>query len=162
MSARLAAPIVVFSSWEKPMFHSILVAIDGSDHSDAAIHYACDLAEKYDATLHFLHVPEVESSAIAVGSGAVLIPPSDERISEAGEPIMTQAVTLAKVQNRAPETTTIAQGNPDYCRSEMSGSDCAVDRPCLEVGLASTRRDKLPSAMSFSTVRFRLASISIC
>lgn len=94
------------------MFHSILVAIDGSDHSDAAIHYACDLAEKYDATLHFLHVPEVESSAIAVGSGAVLIPPSDERISEAGEPIMTQAVTLAKVQNRAPETTTIAQGNP--------------------------------------------------
>ena len=38
------------------MFETILVAVDGSDHSDQAVHLAADIATKYDARLTLLHV----------------------------------------------------------------------------------------------------------
>jgi nucleotide-binding universal stress UspA family protein len=38
------------------MFHTIIVATDGSDHADKAVAVAGDLAAKYDATMILLHV----------------------------------------------------------------------------------------------------------
>lgn len=38
------------------MISSILCPVDGSEHSDKAITLACDLADRYGAKLHFLHV----------------------------------------------------------------------------------------------------------
>jgi nucleotide-binding universal stress UspA family protein len=38
------------------MLNRILVSTDGPEHAVKAINYACDLAEKYDATLYLLHV----------------------------------------------------------------------------------------------------------
>jgi nucleotide-binding universal stress UspA family protein len=38
------------------MFKHILVPIDGSTHARRAVEYGADLAAKYDATLHLLHV----------------------------------------------------------------------------------------------------------
>ena len=40
----------------------ILVPIDFSDHSAAAIKYACELAAKFDAELHLLHALEVHAA----------------------------------------------------------------------------------------------------
>ncbi len=38
------------------MFETILAAVDGSDHSDQAVHLAADIAIKYQARLTLLHV----------------------------------------------------------------------------------------------------------
>ena len=38
------------------MFETILAAVDGSDHSDQAVHLAADIATKYQARLTLLHV----------------------------------------------------------------------------------------------------------
>ena len=37
------------------MFNNILVPVDGSDHALHAINVACDLAQKYGATLRLVH-----------------------------------------------------------------------------------------------------------
>lgn len=37
------------------MFHTILVAVDGSEHARKALDVAIDLAQRYDATLCLLH-----------------------------------------------------------------------------------------------------------
>ncbi len=49
------------------MFRHLLVAIDGSDHSDHAIEIAADLAMRYHAKLTLLHVarhPHVASTLV--------------------------------------------------------------------------------------------------
>ena len=40
------------------MISKILVAVDGSKNADKAFEYACDLAEKAEASLLILHVSE--------------------------------------------------------------------------------------------------------
>lgn len=56
------------------MFKEIVVAFDGSHHAEAAVLTVCDLAEKYDANLHVIHVPESKEQAVAVGASAVVLP----------------------------------------------------------------------------------------
>lgn len=69
------------------MINTILVPVDGSTHADKAVAFAADLASKYDAKLHLLHVllsghvpesiralsdlPGREEPHIAVGGGYV-------------------------------------------------------------------------------------------
>ncbi|NOJ27235.1 MAG: hypothetical protein DA330_04400 [Nitrososphaera sp.] len=38
------------------MFKNILVAVDGSKHSDKAFEMAIDLAQKYESNLFIIHV----------------------------------------------------------------------------------------------------------
>ena len=66
---------------ERPTFHRILVAIDGSRHSDLALAMALALGERDRARLTILTViPNVhESAALAYGADRRLT-----RISEAG------------------------------------------------------------------------------
>jgi nucleotide-binding universal stress UspA family protein len=45
------------------MFKTILVAVDGSEHSDRAVDYAASLASNYDAELIVLHVVPTLGSA---------------------------------------------------------------------------------------------------
>ena len=53
----------------------ILAPHDFSEYSDAAIGYACALADKFDAQLHLLHVLEVHASSTPVfGAGLALSP----------------------------------------------------------------------------------------
>ncbi|MEN8952370.1 universal stress protein [Planktotalea arctica] len=57
------------------MFKKIVVAFDGSHHAEATVLTACNLAEKYDANLHVVHVPESKEQAMAVGASAVATRP---------------------------------------------------------------------------------------
>ena len=94
------------------MFKVIVVAFDGSDHSEAAILTACDLANKYSAKLHVVHVPELHDQAIAVGASAVLIPVDQDALQKSGGSMIKRAEQLAKGVGHSFSSTDILSGPP--------------------------------------------------
>ena len=111
------------------MFNTILVAIDGSEAAARALATACDIADKYEAALHLVHSPELETTAIAVGSGAVAIAPSDDQIAEAGKHVMAEAAKQAEAQGCKPAECFIGNGDPAdeiLQQAEKTGADLIV------------------------------------
>jgi nucleotide-binding universal stress UspA family protein len=49
------------------MYQKILVPTDGSETAEAAVDYALDLAEKYEASVHALYVVDTDSLSISLG-----------------------------------------------------------------------------------------------
>lgn len=94
------------------MFKNITVAIDGSDHAWRALAVACDLAKHYDGQIHLVHTPELRSTGIAVGSGAVEIQPTDAEIAKAGEVVMAEAATIARDAGVEPANQFVRNGTP--------------------------------------------------
>ena len=94
------------------MFERIVVAIDGSEEAAKAMVIACDLAQKYSSELHLVHSPQLETTAIAVGSGAVVIEPTEEQIAEAGHKVMDDAIEQAKSLGCAHVKRVIGNGDP--------------------------------------------------
>ncbi|MEJ8560310.1 universal stress protein [Yoonia sp. GPGPB17] len=94
------------------MFKNITVAVDGSDHAWRALGVACDLAKHYDSQLHLIHTPELASTGLAVGSGAVEIPPTDAEIAKAGEVVMAEAATMARDAGIEPASQLVRNGTP--------------------------------------------------
>ncbi|MGB5215440.1 MAG: universal stress protein [Anderseniella sp.] len=122
------------------MFKIIVVAIDGSEQAEHALATACDIAGKYKSDIHLVHSPELETAAIAVGSGAVAIPPSPEKVAEAGKEVMAQAVEQAKAQGCAPAECVIGDGDPAddiLQQAEKSGADLIITGRRGLGGLAS-------------------------
>ena len=94
------------------MFKNITVAIDGSDHAWRALNVACDLAKHYDSDIHLVHTPELPTTGIAVGSGAVEIAPTDAAVAEAGAVVMAEAATMARDAGVEPTSQSIRNGTP--------------------------------------------------
>ena len=78
------------------MFANITVAIDGSDHGWRALEVACDLAKRYESKIHLVHAPEVPTSTMAMGVGAIDVPVDMEQIMASGQAIMAQAATQVR------------------------------------------------------------------
>lgn len=94
------------------MMKSILVPVDGSEHSDKAIALGADLAAKYDAQLHLLnvllygHVPASirnlsdkrggEQPAMAVGAGYVEASLPHEVLEDIAEKLLERAKKAAE------------------------------------------------------------------
>ncbi len=111
------------------MFKNITVAIDGSDHAWKALGVACDLAKHYDGKIHLIHTPELSSTGIAVGSGAVEIPPTDAQIAKAGEVVMAEAATMARDAGVEPASQFVRNGTPSaeaVSVAKETGSDLIV------------------------------------
>lgn len=94
------------------MFANITVAIDGSDHGWRALDIACDLAKRYDSSVHVIHVPEVPTTAIAVGAGAIEMPIDMEHVTAAGQAIMAEAATKAREHGIDPSSQIVRTGSP--------------------------------------------------
>jgi len=73
------------------MFERIVVAVDGSEPSKRALATACEMAQKFQAELHLVHSPQVETTTIFVGGGSVEIKPKDEDIQKAGAEVVSAA-----------------------------------------------------------------------
>src|SRR5215472_8945267 len=58
------------------MFKKILVPVDGSDPSDAAVSLAIRIARDQDATIVFVHVCEIAKIAATIGGPAIGVDPS--------------------------------------------------------------------------------------
>lgn len=94
------------------MFTSIIVAIDGSDASNKALEMACGLASAFNAELHLIHSPQVETTAVAVGYSVVDLPVTPAQIAEAGKEVMTAAITKATELGTTPAGSTIGADDP--------------------------------------------------
>ena len=91
------------------MIKRILVPIDGSPHSKKALEFACDLALKYDAGLHLLHIVQAVTGdyTLVLGGSSVTVNASQEELKKAGASLMESAQNLAEEQgSRVAETHT--------------------------------------------------------
>ena len=89
------------------MFKEIVTAFDGSEHSELAVKAACSVAEKYDANLHIVHVPEVYDEAVTMGASGmgaagVVLPVRVETFQESGKSMIARATELAEKAGRPP------------------------------------------------------------
>lgn len=100
------------------MFNTILIPIDGSVQSRRATELGCDLAGKYGASIHFLHIAQspVRDQEFAFGGAARAVrvamyaPP--EELHRAAEHLMQAAVEYASQHGCKQVTTEIATGGP--------------------------------------------------
>ncbi len=85
----------------KGMIIKILVPVDGSEHSDRALNFALDLAEKYSAKITLLNVaqPVIDYGPMLVTQP--MLPPESmpiyvKEIEDAHKRLLTEAVKKAK------------------------------------------------------------------
>ena len=91
------------------MFKNILVPVDGSDHALRALDVACDLAQKYGATLRLVHAyPAIFADSTMGGAD---IGPLIARRTEVGEAVLARA--REHVKDRAAGITTELREAPD-------------------------------------------------
>ncbi|UPV98870.1 universal stress protein [Halorussus gelatinilyticus] len=105
------------------MFEQILVPVDGSDGSDAAVGHAADVADRFDAAVHVLFVASTNRDSVTVvgsdvvdaleSEGAAVVDSAEEDLRERGVACESEVV-------QGDPATTIA----DYADSR--GMDLAV------------------------------------
>lgn len=91
------------------MFKNILVPVDGSDHALHALDTACDIANKYGATLRLVHAYPILFTEAMMGSAEI------EAIiatrARDGDAILQRAVE--HIGNRVSDVTTELREAPD-------------------------------------------------
>ncbi|MBM7070134.1 universal stress protein [Actibacterium sp. 188UL27-1] len=94
------------------MFERIVVAVDGSEPAKHALSVVCNLATQYGSELHLVHSPQVETTAIAVGAGAVEIAPDPNTIAEAGRKVMREAESIATAKGCNAKQSIVGSHDP--------------------------------------------------
>jgi nucleotide-binding universal stress UspA family protein len=104
------------------MFKKILVPVDGSEPSDAAVALAVRLAYDQGAKLLFLHVSEVARIAAMVSSTTMCVDPSPALDAEraAGEEALQRAETVARKSAIPVESLLVEGASPDSIVSTAS------------------------------------------
>lgn len=77
------------------MFHKIIVAIDGSEHSHRALEVGKDLANRYEATVWLVHVFPHTSDLLGYDEYEKLV----ARREEAGQAVLDEAHNLLSTVN---------------------------------------------------------------
>ncbi len=96
------------------MIKTILVPLDGSAHSRKALEFACELASKYDASLHLLNVtqPPVSDQVLTLGAASVMVGGSPADLTRAGRTVVEAAADLARARGVTSLTTEVTTGDP--------------------------------------------------
>ncbi|MBW5800692.1 universal stress protein [Halomonas elongata] len=98
------------------MFQSILVPLDGSEHSQMALHVACKLISQTDGQIILLHVPEpLEHEPLMVwGLGAVPMGSTQEERDKVGQALLDKAIEDARSQGLGQNAITyeLMHGDP--------------------------------------------------
>lgn len=127
------------------MFKQILVPVDGSEHADKALGLAADLAARYDASLHVMHVllrgevPEDlralsdkkgdREPPIAIGGGFVDASLPTEVLKDIAEKLLERARKTAEEHGAKQIEATWHQGDPARVILEQAreqGADLVV------------------------------------
>ncbi len=96
------------------MISKILVPVDGSKQSDKALEFACNLADKYDASLHIQHTVEttLHEHAMFLGSTGYAFQLNEDDIQQAGRKIIEAATKIIDEKNAKAAVTEITHGSP--------------------------------------------------
>lgn len=111
------------------MFSTILTAFDGSAPSERALRLGCELALRFDATLHIVHAAETDQVIVASHPGVGAIPARDELLLEAGEETLANAKAIAAEEGATVSSAKLAQGPASHiilAEIETVGSDLLV------------------------------------
>lgn len=98
------------------MINKILVPVDGSKQSDKALEFACNLAEKYGATLLIQHTVEttLHEHAMFMGSAGFAFDLDEEEIQKAGKAVIEAATKIVDQHGHVAAETVIAHGSPAH------------------------------------------------
>lgn len=110
------------------MISNILIPVDGSEHSKKALELGCDLAHKYGASIHLIHVAEspVREHTMALGGAAITLHASPDELKQAGSREVEFAQEYAQNHGVKNITTEVAGGNPAH-RIVDSAKDIHAD-----------------------------------
>jgi nucleotide-binding universal stress UspA family protein len=113
------------------MLQKILVAVDGSEYSKKALEFACELAKKFDGSLHIVHVPQGAAAdrVMVLGGASVMIHAGREQIEKAGHTLIEAAHEFAEDTLPGKVTTELRGGDPadEIVKSaRKNASDCIV------------------------------------
>ena len=115
------------------MFDRIVVGLDGSETSDAALQLACGLAKAHGSELHLVHAPQPKTVAFALGAvtgyhTATTMPAPDE-VAKAGQAILDKGVEIATANGQQVANTHQDRGDPAQViatYAEQIGADLIV------------------------------------
>jgi nucleotide-binding universal stress UspA family protein len=88
------------------MFASILIAVDGSKHSDAAFDVATDIAQKYGSQLLVLHVFQG-----GTGPGTLVSPGYEDDMRSIGQQILNSYEAKVKERDLQNVTMLLQEGD---------------------------------------------------
>lgn len=115
------------------MFSKIVVGTDGSEMSEKALRAACDIAAKYDAEIHLVHTPQIQTVAFALGAvagyHAVTTMPSPEEVQQAADKVIETARGIVEQSGRSVASTRVNLGDPAdevVACAEENGADLIV------------------------------------
>ncbi len=96
------------------MIGKILVPVDGSKQSDKALEFACNLADKYDATLHIQHTIETTSHehAMSLGFTGYAFRLIEDDIQQVGQKVIEAATKIIDRKYSKVAATEITYGSP--------------------------------------------------
>ena len=106
------------------MSKTILVPVDGSEHSRKALDFACELASALDGKLHLLHVaqPMIENRTLVLGAAAVTMHATPKELEEAGHKVIEAAKAVAAEQGCKQVETEVTGGDPARSIVEAASS----------------------------------------
>lgn len=96
------------------MFSKIMVPLDGSKQAEAALEYACDLAQKYSASLHLIRVCWGPMQVLLEGEPVLNRPESLQLEEESAQKYLQQLEEALRVQGQVCQVET-ATGDPAEC-----------------------------------------------
>jgi len=113
------------------MAKTILVPVDGSDHSRKALEFACDLAKGQGGELRLLHVPQSphKDTTLAFGGGSVALHASREELEKAGAKVLEAAKRAAQERGCDVAGADVAPGDPAQAildQAQEHGADMIV------------------------------------
>jgi len=98
------------------MISNILIPVDGSDHSRKALELGCDIAKKYGAALHLMHITEspIRDQTLVLGGASVTLSASPEDLKRAGSKVLEYAQEYAQNHGVKEITTEVVGGSPAH------------------------------------------------
>ncbi len=98
------------------MISNILIPVDGSEHSKKALQLGCDLATKYGAAVHLIHVTEspIREHTMALGGAALTLHASPDELREAGSRELEFAREYVTNHGIKEVTTEVEGGSPAH------------------------------------------------
>lgn len=115
------------------MLDKILVAVDGSEYSKKALEFAIELADKFAAGLHLVHVPQgvAADRVMVLGGASMMIHANRDQIEAAGRDLIEAARKLAEEQVPDRVSTELRGGDP---AAEIIASAEENDADCIIIG----------------------------